>query len=137
MSSATAVVDKLTANRTAKVAWSLGIGIVLIVLGFYIDKALTPSHDGFQAYILPQYGATVRVQPLDAATAVSVLPYNSAVTIVCTQMGSAVTGPGPGTTTITSHLWDKVRANGSDEPIGFVPDALVKTGTTKPEAGPC
>lgn len=89
-------------------------------------------------FILRRPNIEYRAAPRRSAQVLGYLPYNSPVYIVCTATGDPVTGPGrAGSAPITTRVWDRVRTERDGDDLGFVPDAWVKTGTTRPVARAC
>jgi hypothetical protein len=91
----------------------------------------------FQGYILGPTGLPVRKMPRLSGPIVATLQPGTNVFIVCTRRGDAVTGPRHGGGIIKTRVWDSIRTATSAGQLGFVPDALVETGSTKPTAHPC
>jgi serine/threonine protein kinase len=92
----------------------------------------------FRGYILQRPSLEVRAEPLLSAPVTGYLPVESEVFIVCTTIGDVVEGPGVGAgPSIATPVWDKVRTDPNGTDLGFVPDAWVKTGTARPQAGSC
>lgn len=117
------------------------IGAVIAQFVPDVRHSLFGAAQGFHGTILrPPQGpqdVTIRDRPTNSSLNAGTLAPGSGVVIVCTAHGDPVTGPGHGGGTLTSRIWDKVRTDTSNDPLGFVPDALVNTGTTKPEASGC
>jgi hypothetical protein len=117
------------------------VGAVIVQFVPDVRNSLVPPDRGFHATILrPPDGppdVTIRERPTNSSPSAGTLAPGTGVVIVCTSQGNPVTGPGHGGGTLTSRLWDKVQTDASNDPLGFVPDALVNTGTTKPEALAC
>ena len=91
----------------------------------------------FQGYILGQTGLPVRKIPRISGPIVATLPPGTTVFIVCTKRGDAVTGPRHGGGIVKTRVWDSIRTATSPGQLGFVPDALVETGSTQPTARSC
>jgi hypothetical protein len=94
--------------------------------------------DLFRGFILRRPSIEVRARPKLSAQVVGYLPYDTPVYVVCTATSDPVTGPGrAGSAPITTRVWDLVRTERGGDDLGFVPDAWVKTGTTRPVARSC
>ena len=117
------------------------VGAVIVQFVPDVRNSLFPSERGFHATILrPPEGppdVTIRERPTILSASAGTLAPGTGVVIVCTAHGTPVTGPSHGGGTLTSRLWDKVQTDASNDPLGFIPDALANTGTTKPEAPAC
>jgi hypothetical protein len=115
--------------------------IVAAVIGLVVAGVWTnlsgSGKSGFHGFILGPSGIAVHAGPTISSQQVADLPSGAGVVIVCTRTGDAVVGPRHGGGTLTSRVWDQVRPDGSQDVLGFVPDALVKTGTTNPVAPGC
>jgi hypothetical protein len=110
--------------------------IALLVAGAW--TTLSGSADtGFHGFILGAAGSAIHQGPTVSSKQVGDLPSGAGVAVVCTRTRDAVVGPRHGGGTLTSRVWDKVRPDGSQDTLGFVPDALVKTGTINPVARVC
>ena len=107
---------------------------ILAPLGFIGPGSSPPKPTGFQGYLLGQTGIKVRDTPKVVGRIVAILPPGTTVFIACTKKGDAVRGPRHGGGTITTLVWDYIRAANR---AGFVPDALVDTGSVKPVARSC
>jgi hypothetical protein len=110
--------------------------IAVVVPGAWMHFSGSGAN-GFHAFILGPTGAAVHQGPTAASEQVGDLPSNAGVVVVCTRTGDPVVGPRRGGGTLTTRIWDKVRPDGTSDVLGFVPDALVKTGTTNPVAPVC
>lgn len=117
------------------------VGAVIAQFVPDVRNSVFPPDRGFHATILrPPDGppdVRIRERPTNSSLNVGTLAPGTGVVILCTAHGNSVTGPGHGGGTVTSRLWDKVQIDASNDLLGFVPDALVNTGTTKPEAPAC
>lgn len=98
----------------------------------------------FEASVLPPkpglVGATVYSAPSTLSRQVASLNVGRAVYIDCVFVhGEPVEGPGPqgGPPRQTTDLWDKIRPEGDDSDLGFIPDVWVNTNTTAPRAPNC
>lgn len=92
----------------------------------------------FRGFVLQEPSLEVRAEPVLSAAITGYLPHESEVFIVCTTISDPVLGPGAaGQAPISTPVWDKVRTSVDGPDVGFVPDALVKTGTAKPQARAC
>jgi hypothetical protein len=111
--------------------------IALLVAGTWAHFSGSDA-TGFHGFILGPTGTAVYQAPAVSSEQVGDLPANAGVVVVCTRKrGDPVVGPKRGGGTQVSRVWDKVRPDGSSKTLGFVPDALVKTGTTKPVEPAC
>jgi hypothetical protein len=110
--------------------------IAVVVAGLWMHFT-GPDNTGFQGFILGPSGTAVHQGPTVSSDNVGQLQSGAGVLVVCTSTGDAVVGPKHGGGTQTTRLWDKVRPAGSSDTLGFVPDVLVKTGTTNPVAPHC
>jgi hypothetical protein len=115
--------------------------IVAAVIGLLLagvwPTLFGPGSTGFHGFILGPSGTAVHRAPTLSSQQVGDLPSGAGVVVGCTTTGDAVVGPRHGGGTLTSRIWDKVRPEGAETAVGFVPDALVKTGTIKPVAPAC
>jgi serine/threonine-protein kinase len=92
----------------------------------------------FRGFVLQEPSLEVRAEPVLSAAITGYLPHESEVFIVCTTISDVVQGPGAaGGSPISTPVWDKVRTSVDGPDVGFVPDALVKTGTAEPRARAC
>jgi hypothetical protein len=92
----------------------------------------------FRGFVLSRPSIEIRTEPELSSQVVGYLSYGTEVFIVCTAIGDPVQGPGAGGgPSVTTPVWDKVRTRADDSDLGFVPDAWIKTGTTKPQAPGC
>jgi hypothetical protein len=112
-------------------------GVIALLVGLAWMHFTGSDATGFQGFILGSSGTAVHQGPTVSSEDVGQLQSGADVFVVCTSTGDAVVGPKHGGGTQTTRLWDKVRPNGSSETLGFVPDVLVKTGTTNPVAPHC
>ena len=110
--------------------------IAVVVAGLWMHFSES-ADSGFHGFILGPSGTVVHTGPTVSSEQVGDLPSGAGVVVICTKTGDAVVGPRHGGGTLTSRIWDKVRPDGSAEALRFVPDALVKTGTTNPVAHGC
>jgi hypothetical protein len=117
------------------VAAIFGILAPLGLIGPRSSPAPPPGE--FQGFILGQTGLEVRKTAMLSGSVVASLPPGTTVYIVCTATGDAVSGPRHGGGTLTTRIWDYIRTASSTGPLGFVPDAWVDTGTTKPVTRAC
>lgn len=117
------------------------VGAVIVQFVPDIRHSLFGSDSGFHGTILrPPTGppdVTIRDRPTNTSRNAGTLAPGVGVVIICKARGDPVIGPSHGSAVLTSRLWDKVRLDGGHELLGFVPDALVNTGTTNPEASGC
>jgi len=74
------------------------------------------------------YTAFVFAEPHTDAKVLAEIPDGTVVHIVCTTMGEAVTSPVIG---VTTSLWNRATDG------GFIPDALINTGTDQPTMPNC
>ena len=116
---------KRTSSLRASVA---ALGIALAV-PFSLAASAGTATAAPTGRVIAQPCLNLRTSPSSGATVLGCIPYNTTITIACTENGSSMTGP-YGTTTI----WDKTTWSGK---TGFVTDAYVYTGSNSAVADKC
>ena len=91
----------------------------------------------FRGSVLRHPSLAVQQAPTLSAPVTGTLRYNSVVVIACTSIGDLVSGPFGKGQLLATPVWDKVRTDPAGKVLGFVPDAWIRTGTTKPVAPGC
>jgi hypothetical protein len=92
------------------------------------------GRSSFHSVVRLRPSVDVQQEPALAARVTARLPYDTALTVVCTAIGDPVSEP-PGTPHLTiTPVWDKVRAGAVG---GYVPDVFVRTPSYRPVAPRC
>jgi TIR domain len=96
----------------------------------------------YQAYVLAPKpgltGANVYAAANTSSPRVGNLPVGKTVFIDCVSKGDPVEGPGvQGQPPQSTDLWDRIRPEGDNSDLGFMPDAWVNTNGTAPVAPNC
>jgi serine/threonine-protein kinase len=140
------VLPTVVAVATALILCSVGVVIGILTqrdrgaspLPQATETGQSPADVPFRGFVLKQPSVEVRADSVLAAPVIGYLPFESEVFIVCTTIGDVVEGPGAGgAPSISTPVWDRVRATLDGTDLGFVPDAWVKTGTAQPQARAC
>lgn len=131
-------------GRRRRAVWGLGplisvaaIGAVLFLSGGNSSHR-PPKPTSFRGFVLHRPSVGLQQGPALAARVLAELPYGTVVNIVCTSIGDPVlAAPTANVPAITTPVWDKVRTDRPNDPVGFVSDAWIDTGTTHLVAPAC
>lgn len=102
----------------------------------------TSGQRSFAANVLPPLpglqGANVYAEANTLSRVVGNVTVGKLVYVVCVSKGNPVEGPGvKGQPRQTTDLWDRIRLEGEDSDLGFMPDVWVNTDVTTPVAPDC
>lgn len=119
----------VTTRVPSRPRWLVAALGIVLAMPLGLNMSASPAMAAPTGRVIAQPCLNLRTSPNSGAAVLGCIPYNTTITIACTENGSSMTGP-YGTTTI----WDKTTWSGK---TGYVTDAYVYTGSNGAVAGKC